>query len=357
MWTGASSPSTFSFSFFSSSFLLLFFVSSRQNFPSHHFQPNNRHHHHHQPSKNNPMLTTFLISYAIYWAILLTAKATAKARARPIAATLAAHLRVHILIIGSIIMIAPFYWMLSTSLKDSSNAMAYPPTWWPAAPRWTNYRDAWNRPEVGFGRYYWVSAYTSVVVTAGTLFTSILAAYAFARMNFTGKTFLFYLVLATLMVPGQVLIIPDYIILARLQWLDSYKALTAPWLASVFSIFLMRQFFMTLPADLWDAAQIDGAGRWRFLWRVAVPLSVPVLITTGIFSFVATWNSLLWPLVVTSRPEMRTLMVGLQVFTSEAGGEYHLLMAASAFCILPVVAAFFLLQRFFIEGIARSGLK
>ena len=160
-----------------------------------------------------------------------------------------------------------------------------------------------------------------------------------------------------MMVPGQVLLIPDYIILAHLGWLDTYKALVVPWLAGVFSIFLLRQFFMTLPDDLWDAAQIDGAGRWLFLWRVAVPLSVPVLITTGIFTFVATWNSLLWPLVVTSRPEMRTLMVGLQVFTNEAGGEIHLLMAASTFCILPVLALFFVFQRFFIEGIARSGLK
>jgi multiple sugar transport system permease protein len=191
----------------------------------------------------------------------------------------------------------------------------------------------------------------------GTLVTSILAAYAFAKMQFIGKNAFFYLVLATLMVPGQVLIIPDYIILARLQWLDTYKALVVPWLASVFSIFLMRQFFITLPADLWDAAQIDGAGRWRFLWLVIIPLSKPILITSGIFNFIATWNSLLWPLVVTSAPEMRTLMVGLQVFNNDAGSEFHLLMAASTFCIMPVVAAFFLLQRFFIEGVARSGLK
>lgn len=298
---------------------------------------------------------TFFILYALYWPAFLAI--TLISARRPTSFILAAHLRVHVLFAGAVIVVLPFYWMLITSLKDGSESMAYPPTWWPVTPRWENFREAWNRPEVGFGRYYWVSICTAVIVTIGTLFTSILAAYAFARMQFVGKSLLFYLVLATLMVPGQVLIIPDYIILSHLQWLDSYKALTVPWLASVFSIFLMRQFFMTLPDDLWDAAQIDGAGRWRFLWRVAVPLSVPVLITTGIFSFVATWNSLLWPLVVTSRPEMRTLMVGLQVFTSEAGGEYHLLMAASAFCILPVVVAFFLLQRFFIEGIARSGLK
>jgi len=276
---------------------------------------------------------------------------------RQSSAMLFANIRANLLMLGSIIMFLPFYWMLITSIKDVSEAMAYPPTWWPETIQWGNYVEAWNRPEVGFGRYYWVSAWTTFLVTAGSLFTSILAAYAFARMEFVGKGLFFYLILATLMVPGQVLIIPDYIILARLEWLDTYKALVVPWLASVFSIFLMRQFLMTLPDDLWDAAQIDGAGRWRFLWKVAVPLSVPIIITTAIFSFIANWNSLLWPLVVTSQPEMRTLMVGLQVFTGEAGGEYHLLMAASTFCILPIVVLFFLLQRFFIEGIARSGLK
>lgn len=272
-------------------------------------------------------------------------------------ATLMVHLKYQALFLGAFLMLLPFYWMLITSLKGSQEALEYPPRWWPEKPQWQNYPEAWHKPEVGFARYYWVSFYTTVVTTLGTLLTSTLAAYAFAKMRFVGRNLLFYLVLATLMVPGQVLIIPDYIILAKLKWLDTYKALVVPWLASVFSIFLVRQFFMTLPDDLWDAAQIDGAGRWMFLWRVMVPLSKPVLITSAIFSFITQWNSLLWPLIVTSSPEMRTLMVGLQVFNSDSGSEFHLLMAASAFCVLPVVVAFFLVQRFFIEGIARSGLK
>ncbi|MGI8907263.1 MAG: carbohydrate ABC transporter permease [Candidatus Sumerlaeaceae bacterium] len=267
------------------------------------------------------------------------------------------HLKYQALFFGAFLMLLPFYWMVITSLKDTQEALEYPPKWWPSKPQCQNYVEAWNKPEVGFGRYYWVSIYTTVVTTLGTLFTSVLAAYAFAKMRFFGKNLLFYLVLATLMVPGQVLIIPDYIILARLEWLDTYKALIVPWLASVFSIFLIRQFFMTLPDDLWDAAQIDGSGRWMFLWRVMVPLSKPVLITSAIFNFITQWNSLLWPLVVTSSPEMRTLMVGLQVFNNDSGSEFHLLMAASAFCVMPVVLGFFLVQRFFIEGIARSGLK
>ena len=263
-----------------------------------------------------------------------------------------------ILLSGAFFMVLPFYWMVISSFKETQETMNYPPTWWPEKFLWRNYIDAWVKPSpVSFTGYYMVSIWTTVATTTGCLLTSILAAYPFARMNFYGKHLFFYLIIATMMVPGQVLLIPSYIILNWLSWLDTWQALVVPWLASVFSIFLMRQFFMTIPNDLWDASQIDGAGRWRFLWLVMVPLSKPILITSGIFSFFGTWNSLLWPLVVTSKPEMRTLMVGLSIFTSEAGSDFNLLMAASTFCILPVVLVFFFLQRFFIEGIARSGLK
>ncbi len=297
-------------------------------------------------------MTYAMQAYGLYWIAVLAWGIFAR---RPkIAAT---HLKYNALLFGAFLMILPFYWMIMTSLKEYSEAMGYPPTWWPGKLQWGNYVEAWHKPEVGFARYYWVSTWTTIASTAGTLITSMLAAYAFARMEFFGRGLFFYIVLATLMVPGEVLIIPKYIILAELNWLDTYKALVVPWLASVFTIFLMRQFFMTIPADLWDAAQIDGAGRWRFLWRVMVPLSRPVLITSGLFTFIATWNSLLWPLIMTSSPRMRTIMVGLQVFTTEASNDYHLLMAASTFCIMPVVIAFFFVQRFFIEGIARSGLK
>ncbi|MCB2156108.1 carbohydrate ABC transporter permease [bacterium] len=226
-----------------------------------------------------------------------------------------------------------------------------------------NFLAAWYAPEaatrggVNFGRYFWVSIFVGVVSTAGTLITAAFAAFAFAKMKFWGQGAFFYIVLTTMMVPGQVLLIPDFLILSKLGWLDTYLALIVPFLASVFTIFLMRQFFMTIPDDLWDAAQIDGAGRFRFLWQVVAPLSKPVFITAGIFIFLGSWNSLLWPLIVTSTPEMRTLMVGLQAFNEESGSEFQLLMAASTMAILPIVIMFFLLQRFFIQGIARTGLK
>lgn len=226
-----------------------------------------------------------------------------------------------------------------------------------------NFRRAWHRPEeasrgqVNFMTYFIVSIATSLMATMGTLFTSALAAFAFARLTFWGKDAFFYIVLATMMVPGQVLLIPNFLILSNLGLLDTYAALVVPWLASVFTIFLMRQFFMTIPEDLWDAARIDGASRFRYLWQVVVPLSVPVFITAGIFDFLNNWNSLLWPLIVTSTPAKRTLMVGLQNLSEDAGMDYHILMAASTLTVMPVVIMFFVLQRFFVEGIARTGLK
>lgn len=273
----------------------------------------------------------------------------------------------NVLLIGGFFMVLPFYWMIITSFKGYEEALSFPPVWFPSKFHFENFKLAWLWPSgtlygdpprpLTFGRYFYVSIVTGVLSTGGTLITSALAAYAFAKMRFIGRGLFFYIVLATMMVPGQVLLIPNFVILQYLHWLDTFKALIVPWLASVFCIFLMRQFFITIPDDLWDAAQIDGAGRFRFLWMVIIPLSKPVMITSGIFTFLMSWNSLLWPLIVTNRPEMRTLMVGLQNFNQDAGSDYHLLMAASTMAVLPVVILFFLLQRFFIAGIARTGLK
>ncbi|MDX2176481.1 MAG: carbohydrate ABC transporter permease [Candidatus Sumerlaeia bacterium] len=226
-----------------------------------------------------------------------------------------------------------------------------------------NFLEAWYAPEeatrgqANFTRYFFVSIVTAIAATIGTLITGAFAAFAFSRFEFVGKGIFFYIILATMMVPGQVLLIPNFLILSGLGWLDTYAALIVPWLASVFTIFLMRQFFLTIPVDLWEAARIDGASSFRYLVQIVVPLSKPVFITAGIFTFLNNWNSLLWPLIVTTRPDMRTLMVGLQAFSEDAGTNFHLLMTAATMAILPVVILFFFLQRFFIEGIARTGLK
>ncbi|RAM61078.1 ABC transporter permease [Mesotoga sp. SC_3PWM13N19] len=197
----------------------------------------------------------------------------------------------------------------------------------------------------------------AMVTTFVEIIFAAMAAFAFAKMDFFGKNLLFTLFLATMMVPGEVLLVPNYITLTALGWVDSYYALIVPWVVSVFAIFLLRQHFMTIPNELYDAAMIDGLSKWRFLWTILVPLSKPAVITGALLKFVGSWNSFLWVLIVTKSPEIRTLPVGLQNFSSATGSDYHLLMAAATFSIIPVVILFLITQKYFIAGIARSGLK
>lgn len=218
-----------------------------------------------------------------------------------------------------------------------------------------NYLEAWYAAP--FARYFFNSFFTAGLQVLGGLFLAVLAAFALARIPFPGKSWVFGLILATLMIPGEVLLIPNYVLLARLQWIDTYYALIVPWLASVFGIFLLRQFYLSLPQDLFDAARIDGASYWMQMFRIALPLSIPGLITYGIFTFLGAYNALLWPLIVTNSPEMRTVQLGLQVFIGEAGSDYGALMAASTVSILPIILGYFIAQKQFIQGVARSGIK
>ncbi|MBN2220177.1 MAG: ABC transporter permease subunit [Kosmotogaceae bacterium] len=218
-----------------------------------------------------------------------------------------------------------------------------------------NYISAWNAAP--FGRYYFNTVFVAIVTTFVEIIFAAMAAFAFAKMEFFGKNLLFTLFLATMMVPGEVLLVPNYITLTALGWIDSYYALIVPWVVSVFAIFLLRQHFMTIPNELYDAAMIDGLSKWRFLWTILVPLSKPAVITGALLKFVGSWNSFLWVLIVTKSPEIRTLPVGLQNFSSATGSDYHLLMAAATFSIIPVVILFLITQKYFIAGIARSGLK
>jgi multiple sugar transport system permease protein len=218
-----------------------------------------------------------------------------------------------------------------------------------------NYREAWYSAR--FERYFFNSFFTAGLQVLGGLFLAVLAAFALARIPFPGKQWVFGLILATLMIPGEVLLIPNYVLLARLEWIDTYYALIVPWLASVFGIFLLRQFYLSLPQDLFDAARIDGASYWTQLFSIALPLSIPGLITYGIFTFLGAYNALLWPLIVTNSPEMRTVQLGLQVFIGEAGSDYGALMAASTVSILPIILGYFIAQKQFIQGVVRSGIK
>jgi multiple sugar transport system permease protein len=260
-----------------------------------------------------------------------------------------------VLISGSIVMLLPFLWMISTSLKTFAEALAMPPTWIPDQLMWSNFPDGWAMAP--FARFFINSVVISVTTAGGGVILSVLAAYAFAKMNFFGKNVVFIVMIGTMMIPGMVLLVPNFLTMVRLGWIDTYHALIIPWLASVFVIFLLRQFFMTIPNELWDSAQIDGCGRFHFLWRFIIPLSKPALFTAFLLRFIGSWNAFLWVLIMTNREEMRTVPVGLALFAQEAGTEYQLMMAMSTLAIIPIMVLFFACQRQFIEGVARTGIK
>lgn len=260
-----------------------------------------------------------------------------------------------ILIVIALTILFPFFWMISTSLKTPVEAVKFPPSLLPENPQIKNYVTAWNK--VNFTRYFLNTIFIALAQLAGTLFTSILAAYAFARLDFKGREILFVSLLGLMMIPMPVYIVPGYMILQKMGWIDTYYAQIVPWMANVFSIFLLRQHFKTIPRDLYDAAVIDGYTDIGFLFKVVVPLSKPALTTISIFSVLSSWNSFIWPLVVTNSDSIRPVQVGLAYFIQEQSTNYTLLMAASTFVVLPLIIMFFLAQRQIIESYSRSGLK
>ncbi|WP_461767165.1 carbohydrate ABC transporter permease [Pseudothermotoga sp.] len=218
-----------------------------------------------------------------------------------------------------------------------------------------NYVSAWK--SAPFGIYYFNTVFVSTVTTLAEIVLCAMAAYAFALMNFPGKNIVFAVFLSTMMIPGEVLLVPNFITISKLGWIDTYYALIIPWIVSVFAIFLLRQHFLVLPKELQDAAKIDGCSHWKFLWTIVVPLSKPAIVTAALLKFVGSWNAFLWVLIVTNKDKFRTLPVGLQTFSTDVGTVYNLLMAAATFSILPILILFLLTQRYFVQGIARTGLK
>lgn len=227
--------------------------------------------------------------------------------------------------------------------------------WFPKVPQWENYKIAWNAAP--FGTYFKNSFTIALTVTFIEVIFSSLAAFAFAKLNFFGKNFLFVLFLGTMMIPGEVMLIPNYITMVDFGWVDTYYSLIVPWTVSVFSIFLLRQFFMSIPHDLFEAAVLDGCGKFRFLTTILLPLSKPAIVTVMLFKFIGSWNSFLWVLIMTNTPKMRTIPVGLTYFVSDVGSYYNYLMAASTFAMAPILILFLVLQKQFIQGIAHTGLK
>lgn len=279
-----------------------------------------------------------------------------EAAVRPRVRRWAARAAVHLLLgVGAAFMLLPFLWMLSTSLKTYQQAITFPPVWLPWPPRWANYLQAWLSQPTAI--YFFNSAFVAAVTTLGEVILGVLAAYAFAQLRFLGRSLIFVVFLSTLMIPGEMLLVPNYLLLSRLGWINTYWALIVPWVVSVFAIFLLRQHFLTIPRELYEAALMDGCGHGRYLWQVVVPLSRPAIATAALFKFIGSWNAFLWVLIVTNTPDKRTLPIGLMSFMHDLGPQYHLWMAAATMALLPVLALFLAAQKQFIEGIARAGLK
>ncbi len=252
--------------------------------------------------------------------------------------------------------VTPFLWMVSTSLKSQPDLVQIPPRWIPDPIMWENYSRAWTAEP--FNRFLANTIVYTVLATTGLLVSSSLVAYAFARLEFPGRKPLFILVLSTVMLPSQVTLIPQYILFRELGWLDTLKPLVVPaFFGSAIYIFLMRQFFMTIPMELDESALMDGANRWDIFARIIMPLSKPIVVTIIAFSFVSHWNDFFGPLIYLNRPDSMTLAVGLLLFKGDVDTLFHLLMAASVIVLVPVIVVFFVAQRYFVSSITMTGLR
>lgn len=260
-----------------------------------------------------------------------------------------------ILMVGAAIMIIPFIWMFLTSVKTMGESTMVPPVIFPKQFQWNNYVKVFE--SLPFLTFYWNTIITTLFKTVGQVMLCSLAAYAFARIEFPGRNLFFMLTLSVLMVPGQVFLIPQYMIMKDLGWLNSLQALIVPGLFSAFGTFLLRQFFMTLPKELEEAAKLDGCNQFRTYWQIMLPLARPGMIALAIFVILWSWNDLMWPLIVNTSPDKMVLSAGLASLQGEHSTNYTILMAGSMMAIMPMIVIFLVFQRSFIEGIALTGSK
>ena len=260
-----------------------------------------------------------------------------------------------ILLGGAVTMVAPFVWMLSSSLKKNLEVFHIPPTLIPAVPQWHNYIEIFK--VVPYSRWFLNSTFIAVTQTVLYLFVASLAGYTFSRLRFPGREAIFTLYLATMMVPGEVTLIPKFILMKELHLIDTFAAVILPGVFNAYGVFLLRQFFMTLPDSLEEAAILDGASYFRIYWNIILPLSGPALATLGLFSFMGAWNDFLWPLIVINSENMKPLSVGLASFHGLYETNWPLLMAASTVALIPIVIIFVVAQKYFVQGIALTGVK
>lgn len=253
------------------------------------------------------------------------------------------------------IMVLPFFWMLSASLKLDREVFQFPIQWIPETPRWQNYVDIWQ--QIPLALFVYNTAKITIIVTILQLFTSSFAAYAFAKLQFPYRNVLFLGYIATIAVPWHVYMVPQFIMMREFGLNNTHLALICLQAFTAFGVFLMRQFYMSVPDELCEAARIDGMNEYQIWWRIMLPLSKPALSTLTIFTFVATWNDFLGPLIYLTETNLKTIQIGLRMFISQYSSEYGLIMAASVVALIPVLIVFLSLQRFFVEGIASTGLK
>lgn len=259
-----------------------------------------------------------------------------------------------LLVIGACLAVLPFFWMVSTSLKDLPDVFKGPFAL-PHPPRWSNYPAVFET--IPFARCYLNTALVTVARTAGVLVTSAMAAYAFARLDFAGRDALFLLYLGTMMIPSQVTMIPNFALMRLLGWRDTYQALIVPHLFSAFGVFLLRQFLLTIPPSLEEAAIIDGCSHWGVFRQIALPLTRPALATLTVFTFLGAWNDFMWPLIMTDSLELAVLNVGLSYLQQMSHTDWPLLMAGAVMALLPVLTLYVSAQQHFVEGIAMTGIK
>ncbi|MBU3812378.1 MAG: carbohydrate ABC transporter permease [Candidatus Niameybacter stercoravium] len=264
-------------------------------------------------------------------------------------------LKYFLLTLFAIVTLFPFYWMMASSLKTAFEVIQIPPTLIPNDFMWENYGIALTMAP--FGRYFINTLIVTALSIVSSVIVAILAAFAFSHLEFKGRDLIFSLFLASMMIPGEVLIITNFKTISALRWMDTYQALVVPYMANVLYIYMLREFFLKIPKQLYFAAKVDGANDWKFLWKIMVPMAKGSIITICILVGINSWNSFLWPLLVTNKEEMRLLSNGLTAFQSDAGNRYELLMAASTIITIPVMVAYIFLHKKIMNGITVGGVK
>jgi multiple sugar transport system permease protein len=253
------------------------------------------------------------------------------------------------------IALLPYFWMVSSSLKTMTNMFSVPVQWIPDPVNWQSYAVAWHAQD--FPRYFLNSAFVAAAITLGNLLLASLAGYSLAKFRYFGRGLLFMLILSTMMLPLEVTMVPLFLIIKRLDWVNSYQGLIVPFLVDGFGVFLMRQYMIGIPQALIDSARIDGASELRIFWQIVLPLCKPALVALGVFTFREAWDMYIWPLIIVSKDSLRTLPLAISLFMSSYGTAWDQLMAIAVLGTLPMIVLFFFLQRAFIQGIAITGLK